>query len=89
MASLADRSLGFPRMSPARTMLHDLFSLAICLGGIIMIIFSGISEDLKSALRGDGGDDQQHLQPDGKVDYADFPEHIMVAAGTWALTACV
>lgn len=38
VVAILDRSEdGFPRLSIGRRILHDLFSMAICIGGLVMI----------------------------------------------------
>lgn len=44
IAAIIDQSAtGFPRLTTGRKMVHDLFSLAICVGGIIMIWVSHVN----------------------------------------------
>ena len=44
VASLLDKSeVGFPRLTSGRKVLHDLFALAIGLGGIIMMWVSNLN----------------------------------------------
>lgn len=52
IAAIVDYSeAGFPRLTTGRKMVHDLFSLAICIGGIIMIWVSHVNfnSDLPSS----------------------------------------
>ncbi|EJP61890.1 hypothetical protein HC256_005511 [Beauveria bassiana] len=41
VASTTNCAAGFQALPPARALLHDMVSLAICLGGLILIIFTG------------------------------------------------
>ncbi|KAJ3486921.1 hypothetical protein NLG97_g6521 [Lecanicillium saksenae] len=43
MMSVTNRSMGFEPLPAARAMLHDMVSMAICLGGIVLVIFTGTS----------------------------------------------
>ncbi|CAM1505041.1 Fc.00g106780.m01.CDS01 [Cosmosporella sp. VM-42] len=44
VAAIMDSSpAGFPRLTTGRRVLHDLFSLAICIGGIIMMWVSSVN----------------------------------------------
>ncbi|KAK0388919.1 hypothetical protein NLU13_2496 [Sarocladium strictum] len=40
MVSILDRSGGFIRLSHTRVLMHDLFSLALTVGGIVLVLFS-------------------------------------------------
>lgn len=40
MVAFADRSLGFEPMKPHRTLMHDIFSMAVTLGGIVLMLVS-------------------------------------------------
>lgn len=42
IVSAADASESMPRLPTTRRVLHDLFSLALCIGGIIMMWVSNI-----------------------------------------------
>lgn len=39
--SATNHTTGFHALPPARAMLHDMVSLAICLGGLVLVIFTG------------------------------------------------
>ncbi|PMB63658.1 hypothetical protein BM221_010399 [Beauveria bassiana] len=41
VASTTNCAAGFQALPPARALLHDMVSLAICLGGLILVIFTG------------------------------------------------
>ena len=46
VAAILDNSeSGFPRLSIGRRILHDLFSMAICIGGLVMIWVTNIDPD--------------------------------------------
>ncbi|KAK1249674.1 hypothetical protein MKX08_009677 [Trichoderma sp. CBMAI-0020] len=87
-----DRAFGFSPLSPARALLHDLFSLAISLGGIVMIIFSRYTyqADGFAALESDsspqitsGVGDPDVISREG------FSQNKMLAISVWMLTAVV
>lgn len=40
MVSILDSSNGFIRLSHTRVLMHDLFALALTVGGIVLILFS-------------------------------------------------
>jgi hypothetical protein len=40
MVSILDSSHGFVRLSHTRVLMHDLFSLALTVGGIVLVLFS-------------------------------------------------
>lgn len=40
MVSILDRSHGFVRLSHTRVLMHDLFALALTVGGIVLVLFS-------------------------------------------------
>ncbi|TWU73201.1 hypothetical protein ED733_004397 [Metarhizium rileyi] len=42
MVAFTDRSLGLEPMKPHRTLMHDIFSLAITLGGIVLMVVSNV-----------------------------------------------
>lgn len=42
MVAFADRSLGFEPMKPHRTLMHDIFSMAVILGGIVLMLVSNV-----------------------------------------------
>ncbi|KAI9166447.1 hypothetical protein HJFPF1_02549 [Paramyrothecium foliicola] len=44
VAGLLDRSRNWPRLAPPRVLLYDLLSLAVSLGGIILILFSELGK---------------------------------------------
>ncbi|KAL6909245.1 hypothetical protein GGI43DRAFT_172181 [Trichoderma evansii] len=87
-----DRAFGFNPISPARALLHDLFSLAISLGGIVMIIFSRYTyqaDGFAALLSSDstaqitGGVDTDVISREG------FSQNKMLAIAVWMLTAVV
>ncbi|KAM3433665.1 hypothetical protein NHJ13734_006338 [Beauveria thailandica] len=41
VASATNCAAGFQALPPARALLHDMVSMAICLGGLILVIFTG------------------------------------------------
>lgn len=46
VVAILDRSEdGFPRLSIGRRILHDLFSMAICIGGLVMIWVVNFNND--------------------------------------------
>lgn len=73
MAGLTDRSGGFPRLTAARAVLHDLFALAIGIGGIIMIWISEVGMAIRQ-VNGFG---------------RDIEKERYLMAGMWCLTAVV
>lgn len=58
MVAILDRTQGFARLSPSRNLMHDLFSLALTVGGIVLILFSesGPSYEFNDRRRSDGPD---------------------------------
>ncbi|KAL6804952.1 hypothetical protein GGI42DRAFT_306877 [Trichoderma sp. SZMC 28013] len=87
-----DRALGFNPLSPARALLHDLFALAISLGGIVMIIFSRYTypADGFAALESDSS--PQITGSAGEVDVISregFSQNKMLSIAVWMLTAVV
>jgi hypothetical protein len=44
VVGVLDRTHGFPRLAPPRVLLYDLLSLAVSLGGIILILFSELGK---------------------------------------------
>jgi ABC-type molybdate transport system permease subunit len=42
MVAFADRSLGFEPMKPHRTLMHDVFSFAVTLGGVVIMLASNV-----------------------------------------------
>lgn len=40
MVAILDHTHGFIRLSPTRVLMHDLFALALTVGGIVLILFS-------------------------------------------------
>ncbi|KAL7920175.1 hypothetical protein ACQKWADRAFT_299156 [Trichoderma austrokoningii] len=92
VAARLDGPLGLRSLSPARALLHDLFSLAISLGGIVMVIFSRYTyqADAFAALDSDsspqvtsGVGDPDVISRDG------FSQNKMLAIAVWTLTAVV
>lgn len=49
MLSIANRAVGFAPLSPQRAMLHDMVAMAICMGGLVLVIFTGTSPDTTDA----------------------------------------
>ncbi|EHK21155.1 uncharacterized protein TRIVIDRAFT_70256 [Trichoderma virens Gv29-8] len=87
-----DRSLGFQPLSPARALLHDLFSLAISLGGIVMIIFSRYTYQADGFAALDSDSSPQITGSVGETDVISregFSQNKMLAVGVWMLTAVV
>lgn len=87
-----DRALGFNPLSPARALLHDLFALAISLGGIVMIIFSRYTyqADGFAALESDSS--PQITGSAGETDVISregFSQNKMLSVAVWMLTAVV
>jgi hypothetical protein len=44
MVAFADRSMGFEPMKPHQTLMHDIFSLAVTLGGIMLMTISHVQK---------------------------------------------
>lgn len=44
MIAQMDPTANFPPLTPPRAALHDLFSLAVCMGGLMLILFSDIRD---------------------------------------------
>ncbi|KAL7943342.1 hypothetical protein V8C42DRAFT_346796 [Trichoderma barbatum] len=92
VAAKLDRALGFNPLSPARALLHDLFALAISLGGIVMIIFSrytykadgfaALDSDSSPQITGSVGD------PD-IISREGFSLNRMLTVAVWMLTSVV
>ncbi|KAJ6786661.1 hypothetical protein PWT90_03601 [Aphanocladium album] len=82
MMSVTNRSMGFDTLPPARAMLHDMVSMAICLGGIVLVIFTGTSV---------GKNDEYDLQH--SLDYSQFGEAFtlrkLMSAAHWFLMAVI
>lgn len=80
MMSVTNRTMGFETLPPARAMLHDMVSMAICLGGIVLMVFAGTST---------GKTDDYDLQH--SLDYspygAAFTQRKLMAAAHWFLMA--
>ena len=86
MVSVADRSIGFPPLAPGRALLHDMFSMAICMGGVVLIVFSGyaMSDEERAA------HEEQRLQNLEKYGQRDtFDPIAMLRTGQWFLVAVV
>lgn len=77
MVAFADRTLGFEPMKPHRTLMHDIFSLAVTLGGIVLMLVSNVqsqdADELVSYIGADGGGIKFHRST-------------MTWIGTWLLT---
>ncbi|ETS01911.1 hypothetical protein M419DRAFT_80298 [Trichoderma reesei RUT C-30] len=87
-----DRALGFQQLSPARALLHDLFSLAVSLGGIVMIIFSRYSDAADGFAALDSDSAPQVTAAAGQTDVISregFSQVRMMAIAVWLLTAVV
>ncbi|KAM0253900.1 hypothetical protein ACHAQJ_007075 [Trichoderma viride] len=87
-----DRALGFRPLSPARALLHDLFSLAISLGGIIMIIFSRYTYQADGFAALDSDSSPQIIGGVGDPDVISregFSQNRLLAIAVWMLTAVV
>ncbi|KAK5989693.1 hypothetical protein PT974_07948 [Cladobotryum mycophilum] len=84
--STFDRNLGFARMSPARAFLHDLFSLAISLGGIVMIIFSRYTYGIDGFALATGSEVRSSTD---EISRDGFSLHKMLAISVWIITAVV
>ncbi|TQV92481.1 hypothetical protein V2A60_007167 [Cordyceps javanica] len=67
MVSVTNRAMGFQALTPARAMLHDVVSLAISLGGLVLIIFTGASSTGKK-----DDDDDRDLQYSSSLDHAHY-----------------
>jgi hypothetical protein len=64
MVSILDTSHGFVRLSHTRVLMHDLFSLALTVGGIVLVLFSeaGPAYASQGLQRRDGDAyDQDHM----------------------------
>ncbi|PTB66145.1 hypothetical protein BBK36DRAFT_1200183 [Trichoderma citrinoviride] len=87
-----DRALGFRQLSPARALLHDLFSLAVSLGGIVMIIFSRYSYAADGFAALDSDSAPQVASGVGQTDVISregFSQVHMMAIAVWLLTSVV
>lgn len=64
MVSILDSSHGFIRLSHTRVLMHDLFSLALTIGGIVLILFSEGGATYAQGIRKRDGDiyDKDHMQ---------------------------
>ncbi|KAL7819549.1 hypothetical protein V8C44DRAFT_355037 [Trichoderma aethiopicum] len=92
VAASIDRALGFQQLSPARALLHDLFSLAVSLGGIVMIIFSRYSDAADGFAALDSDAAPQVTAAAGQADVISregFSQVHMMAIAVWLLTAVV
>lgn len=83
MVALTNNSRGFVALPPARAMLHDLVSMAICLGGLVLVIFTGTSSLTN--------DTDYNLQ--FNLDYSPYGKRYslrsMMATAQWFLIAVV
>lgn len=87
-----DRGLGFHPLSPARALLHDLFALAISLGGIVMIIFSRYTYQADGFAALDSDSSPQITGAVGEPDVISregFSQNRMLAVAVWTLTSVV
>lgn len=80
MMSATNHAMSFPALAPARTILHDMVSMAICLGGLVLVVFTGV---------GTGTTDGYELQQ--AVDYPQYGETFtlrrLMNAAHWFLMA--
>lgn len=79
MMSATNHTTGFQALPPARAMLHDMVSLAICLGGLVLVIFTGTGT-------ADDGYDLQHSLDDSQYGAA-FTLRRLMNAAHWFLIA--
>ncbi|PHH91841.1 hypothetical protein CDD83_10091 [Cordyceps sp. RAO-2017] len=86
MLALGDRQLGFPAMSPARAALHDTFSLAFSLGGVVMILLS--NAPTRQGRAADAGPVAADSYPAGlgAKRAAQFTLDEMIRAAVWGLS---
>lgn len=87
-----DRALGFNPLSPARAVLHDLFALAISVGGIVMIVFSRYTYQVDGFAALDSDSSPQVTGGLGDPDVISregFSQNRMLAISVWMLTAVV
>ncbi|KAL3954615.1 hypothetical protein ACCO45_010178 [Purpureocillium lilacinum] len=81
--ALAEPQLGFPSMSPARCMVHDMFSLGVSLGGVVMVMLASVNVP-------DNDDTLQGASSTGSgVADQRFTQHRMLRASMWLLTVVV
>lgn len=84
MVSIADRVMGFPPLPPGRAMLHDMFSMAICMGGVVLIIFAGYAVKDEERIS-----DSLQMSLYSADPYDSFDPKSMLMAGQWFLVAVV
>jgi len=70
-------------MSPARCMMHDMFSLGVSLGGVVMVMLASVNVP-------DNDDTLQGASSTGSgVADQRFTQHRMLRASMWLLTVVV
>ncbi len=79
MMSATNHSTGFQALPPARAMLHDMVSMAISLGGLVLVIFTGSGT-------ADDGYDLQHALDDSQYGAA-FTLRRLMNTAHWFLMA--
>ena len=57
MIAHIDPTDSFKPLNPARAVLHDLFSLAVCMGGLLLLLFADIREEHEAERSGHSLDD--------------------------------
>lgn len=79
MVAFADRRLGVAPTKPHRTLMHDVFSLAVTLGGVALMLVSNVPGR-------EGRDPARHAGDEGPGGGIALRRSTMAWLGLWLLT---
>ena len=80
MVASAERLEDFPMLAPARLLLHDVFSLVVTIGGILLLVFIATDGEDRDRL----GDE---LKSTASEEDDEFSKEVMIRKAIWFMVA--
>lgn len=71
-----DPTTRFSPLAPARAVMNDLFSLAVCMGGLMLLVFADLREEREA-----------NILPDFDYDDDWRKKRYLMTSGEWVLAA--